>query len=142
MTRIDFYYNAPGKIEAARRIVAKAYQAGQRTLLYTNDARLADELDTSLWTAQPLSFIPHVRCGHALAAKTPVLIGGEPDELASPDVLINLEREPPPFFGRFDRLIEIVTADQSDRQGARSRYRYYQERGYPLNSHDLSKGQT
>ena len=139
MTRVDFYFNAGGKAEVAMRLTAKAYHAGQRTLLYTEDEALAAELDQGLWTAQQLSFVPHVRCGHPLAARTPVLIGARPDELASCDVLINLTREPPGCFGRFERLIEIVTVDETDRLQARGRFRFYQERGYALETHDLNR---
>lgn len=139
MTRVDFYFNAKTKAEVAMRLAAKAYQAGQHTLLYTGEDALAAELDNALWTAQQLSFIPHVRCGHPLAPRTPVLIGTRPDELASCDVLINLTPETPSCFGRFDRLIEIVTVDETDRLQARSRFRYYQERGYALETHDLKR---
>lgn len=139
MTRVDFYFNAASKPEVAMRLAAKAYQAGLHTLMYTEDAALAAELDTGLWTAQQLSFLPHVRCGHPLAARTPILIGTQPDELTSCDVLINLTPEPPAGFGRFDRLIEIVTADETDRLQARSRFRFYQERGYALQTHDLKR---
>lgn len=139
MTRVDFYFNAGGKSDVAMRLAAKAYQSGRHTLLYTGDEALAAEIDAGLWTAQQLSFVPHVRCGHPLAARTPVLIGTHPDELESCDVLINLTREPPACFGRFDRLIEIVTADETDRLQARSRFRFYQERGYALETHDLNR---
>lgn len=137
MTRVDFYFNAVDKADVAMRLAAKAYQAGQRTLLYTEDEALAAQLDARLWTAQQLSFIPHVRCGHPLAAKTPILIGAQPDDLRSCDVIINLGHQPPGCFTRFDRLIEIVTADEADRYAARGRYRFYQERGYALHTHDL-----
>jgi len=54
-------------------------------------------------------------------------------------VLINLRAEQPPYFSRFERLIEIVSLDDEDRRLARERYRFYRERGYPLDSHDLSR---
>jgi DNA polymerase-3 subunit chi len=88
MTRIDFYFNAPGKAEVARKLAAKAFQAGQQALVYSLNANRCQELDGLFWTAQQLSFLPHVRCGHPLARRTPILIGDDPDELASADVLI------------------------------------------------------
>jgi DNA polymerase-3 subunit chi len=142
MTRVDFYFNAANKIEVARKISAKAWQAGQCALLYTQDDAVARELDVGLWSAPALSFLPHVRCGHPLARQTPVLIGASADEIRSPDVLINLSPDWPDCFSRFERLIELVTPDAGDRQAARQRYRFYQERGYALNSVDLAgKGQ-
>lgn len=138
MTRVDFYFNAPGKAEVARRLAAKAYQSGQCALLYTEDQALAAEMDRVLWTAQQLSFLPHVRCGHPLARRTPLLIGANADELAAADVLVNLSDAWPPCFSRFQRLMEIVTAEPNDRERARQRFRFYKERGYALETHDLS----
>ena len=138
MTRVDFYFNAPGKAEVAHKLASKTFQAGQQALVYTLASQRGQELDGLFWTAQPLSFLPHVRCGHPLARQTPVLIGGEPDELASADVLINLEDETPAFFSRFARVMEIVTTDPADRERARARLRFFRERGYAVETHDLA----
>jgi DNA polymerase-3 subunit chi len=59
------------------------------------------------------------------------------DTLARADVLINLDPAPPSVFSRFDRLLEIVTQDESDLVASRQRYRFYKERGYQLVTHDL-----
>ena len=138
MTRIDFYFNAPGKAEVARKLAAKTFQAGQRALVYSLNASRCQELDGLFWTAQQLSFLPHVRCGHALARQTPVLIGDNPDELSDADVLINLEDEIPGFFGRFARVMEIVTTEVGDRERARARLRFFRERGSQVDPHDLA----
>jgi DNA polymerase III subunit chi len=138
MTRIDFYFNAPSKPEVARKLAAKAFNAGQHVLVYTRDAAQAQELDKIFWTAQQLSFLPHVRCGHPLARQTPILIGSDPDELASADILISLDDEPPEFFGRFQRLLEVVSTDTGDRDRARQRFRFFKQRGYDLETHDLA----
>ena len=66
-----------------------------------------------------------------------MLIGGEADELACADVLINLEGETPGFFSRFERVLEVVGTDDGDLARGRARYRYYRERGYALQTHDL-----
>jgi len=54
-------------------------------------------------------------------------------------VLLNLRPEWPPFFSRFQRLIEIVSLDEQDRADARERFRFYRDRGYEIRTHDLSK---
>jgi DNA polymerase-3 subunit chi len=137
VTRITFYFNAPDKLDVARKLAAKAFQGGQQALVYTIDPAQAQAADQGFWTAQQLSFLPHVRCGHPLASETPILIGDNPDALGRADVLINLDQEPPAFFGRFERLLEIVTTDPADRERARERFRYFKERGYALDTHDL-----
>jgi DNA polymerase-3 subunit chi len=53
-------------------------------------------------------------------------------------VLVNLHRDPPPFFSRFERLAEIVGTDEDSVAAGRARYRFYRERGYELRNHDLS----
>lgn len=139
MTRVTFYFNAPSKPEVARKLAAKAFAGGGGTLVYTRDEQLARELDTVFWTAQQLSFLPHVLCGHPLARRTPILIGATADELASPDVLISLEDEPPAFFSRFGRLLEIVTTDPGDRDRARARLRRYKQESFQVDTHDLAE---
>jgi DNA polymerase-3 subunit chi len=53
-------------------------------------------------------------------------------------VLVNLHPEPPAFFSRFERLAEVVGADDEQLAAGRARYRFYRERGYELKSHDWS----
>lgn len=141
MTRIDFYLNASSKLEVARKLASKALHVGSHILVFTRDVSLAREVDEYFWTSHHLSFLPHVLCEHRFADKTPILIGNDPGKLLRPDVLINLAEETPDCFGRFDRLLEIVTEDQVDKERARSRFRYFKERGYSLDVHDLRASQ-
>jgi DNA polymerase-3 subunit chi len=53
------------------------------------------------------------------------------------DVLINLADQLPSFFSRFERLIECVDHDPEVKQASRSRFKYYRDHGYPLNTHTV-----
>jgi DNA polymerase-3 subunit chi len=53
-------------------------------------------------------------------------------------VLVNLGHAVPGGFERFDRLIDIVSADDADRQAGRSRWRHYADRGYAIQRHDFA----
>jgi DNA polymerase-3 subunit chi len=53
-------------------------------------------------------------------------------------VLVNLHSQPPPFFARFARLVEIVGADDEGIAAGRERWRYYKSRGYELRQHSLA----
>ena len=55
-----------------------------------------------------------------------------------PDVLVNLAVEVPGAASRYERVIESAGFDDTTRAVARERYRYYQERGFPLNTHKVS----
>lgn len=140
--RIDFYHDAPNKLEVAARIAQKAHAAGNRLLVVAPDAGTLDAFDRTLWSFSPLSFVPHCRAGHPLANQTPVLLAADVDAAISSatsplDVLINLGEAVPEGFEQFSRLIEIVGRDDDDRLPARNRFRQYRDGGHEIVSHRL-----
>ena len=141
MTSIDFYFNAADRLEVACRIAGKAARQGKRLLIYAPDGALAQQYDRMLWTWQATGFVPHCFADDALAADTPVLIARGEEAPEGCEVLLNLAGDTPPHFERFERLLEIVSTEQDDRQAARTRYKWYRERGYRIADHDLSKDQ-
>ncbi len=143
MTRVDFYILATTDIVScerfACRLTEKAFRAGHRIYLNGESPQQVEQLDQLLWTFRPGSFVPH-RCASAGNEEVPVLIGcgeEEPGEVA--DLLINLAEETPSFFSRFRRVAEIVSQDPDRRARGRQRYRFYQERGYPLAHHNIDR---
>ena len=138
MTRIDFYFNANDRIRTACKVAAKAYRQKHRVVVCVTDTESARLIDHMLWSDEPTGFIPHCQSTHSLVMNTPVLITMRVEESAHDEVLINLTNSPPRVFGRFQRLIEIVSLDASDRDSARDRFRFYKDRGYEIHHHDLS----
>lgn len=138
MTRIDFYIDADDRLQVACRLAAKALAQNLRVLVYAPEGETASAIDRLLWTTPAIGFVPHVMAEHRLAAETPVVIargdGGSPHD----EVLVNLGRDWPPSFASFQRLVEIVTRDEEDKRAARERYRFYRDRGYPINTHNLA----
>jgi len=139
MTRVDFYSNAPDKLELARLIIQKAHRQGLSIMIYSVDQQMLTELDQNLWAEPATSFVPHCRTDAAHAAQTPVVLGTDIGDLSHTDVLINLNETTPNFFSRFERLIEIVSNDEADRSAARQRWLFYKQRGYAMTNHDMSK---
>jgi hypothetical protein len=97
------------------------------------------------WTVccgpQPATgFTPHCRAGDPLAAETPIILATELDDLLHDACLVNLSNEIPPGFSRFQQLIEIISIDDEDRLPGRERFRFYRERGYPLENRDIAGG--
>ena len=68
-----------------------------------------------------------------------MIVDHEGANLPHDQVLLNLRDEWPQFFSRFQRLVEIVSLDEEDRRLARERYKFYRDRGYEIQKHDLSK---
>ena len=139
MTRIDFYANVDDKLKTACRLAAMGFKRGLRIMVFCPDLELARRFDRALWTTPAISFVPHCFADDSLAPVTPVIVDHTGSELLHNQVLINLRTESPPFFGRFQRLVEIVSFHDEDRVKARERYKFYRDRGYEIQTHDLSK---
>ena len=137
MTRIDFYTKVDDKLRFACRLCAKALSQKIRVNVYAPDEKLADRFDHLLWNEPATGFIPHCRAEAPLAAETPVLIHSKEGALLHDTLLINLDGAWPPFFSRFQRLIEIVGDEAPDTAAARERFRFYRDRGYAITTHDM-----
>ena len=137
MTQIDFYFNAEDRLQVACRLAAKALAQKKRLLIYAPEHETASRIDKMLWTWPAIGFVPHCAVHSPLAAHTPVLIASSEDMPDGCEVLLNLGADCPPHFERFPRLLEVV--DAADREAARTRYRFYRERGYKLTNHDLAQ---
>jgi DNA polymerase-3 subunit chi len=140
MTRVDFYFNAESKLQLTCRIAAKAIRQQIRVLVFAPDELVARTLNRLMWTVNPTGFIPHCIGSDRVAALTPIVIASDTNAVAHDDLLLNLDSGPPPAFGRFRRLVEIVSRDDAmDIKAGRERFRYYKDQGYPIVHHDLSK---
>lgn len=136
MTRIGFYILRAAEPKAFLcRLCQQLYQRGQSVYVHAADEQAVQQLDESLWTYHPGAFVPHDVLGANDSADTPVLLGhGEPPENRH-DVLINLAPDVPLFFSRFERVAEIIPAEDSLKTAGRQRFQFYRDRGYPLDTY-------
>ncbi len=104
------------------------------------DSEQAARLDRVLWTQPALSFLPHCRVDSPLAGETPILLTDRMDDPPQESCLLNLSNDLPPTFSRFEHLVEIVSTDDVDRLPARERFKFYRDRGYAIDSRDISGG--
>jgi len=139
MTQVDFYIHVDDKLQTLCTLAAKALARNLRVLVLTPDPRTTEEIDRLLWTHPPIGFLPHCRSHDRLAPITPIIVDHVAEPIVHEQVLINLHAQCPPVFSRFERVIEIVGTDDTDRELARERYRFYRDRGYDIRNHDMSK---
>ena len=137
MTEVFFYSNADNKLQTACTLTVKALARGMRVMLLTPDAAATEHLSKLIWSAPATGFVPHCRSGDRLAPVTPVIVDHVAEPLIHDEVLVNLCALTPPFFSRFQRLVEIVGNEASDRDAGRARYRFYRDRGYDIRTHQL-----
>jgi len=139
VTSIDFYTNVADKHDLARKLCTKALANRARMVLWLPDQAACQRLSRSIWSLPPTGFVPHCSAEDPLAAKTPIILDYATGPFPHDEVLVNLRSEVPPFFSRFQRMIEIVSAtDEDDKREARSRFRHYRDRGYEMRTHDMS----
>jgi DNA polymerase-3 subunit chi len=135
VTRIDFYRYAEDKLGFACRLATTAYEKSARLVVYSSERPRLQRFDQQLWTMQATKFVPHCFLESPLAAETPIVLATAGDALPHHEVLLNLDDEWPPFFASFDRVLEIVSTDEADKERARARYVFYNKRGYDIQVH-------
>ena len=144
MTRVDFYIaesNAAGSREQiACRLVDKAYRLGHRIYVHTDTAEQAKRINDLLWTFQAGSFIPHELNNATSETAAPVLIGYDGSPHPGWEVLINLAAAVPTFFSSYARVAEVVDQSETVKAQTREHYRFYRDRGYPIETHTLTDG--
>lgn len=139
MTQIFFYHGAADRLAAACALLSGAYAKKKPMLVFAPDATVAANLDRLLWTHQALSFVPHCRADSPLAAETPILITDTLTQIPQDQRLMNLSRDIPEGFSRFESLIEVVGQEEDDRNAGRERVKYYRDRGYEVRFFDLAE---
>jgi DNA polymerase-3 subunit chi len=141
MPRADFYLiSGPRFREQPLRLVCelarKAHDANLWTLVLARDAAQAEALDDLLWDMGDEVFIPHQIAGVDVDEdEAAVLIA--PPEIDAPlrPLVINLRDAA--VEGSFERVLEVVPADDSAREPLRERWKQYKTRGLQVQKHDM-----
>jgi DNA polymerase-3 subunit chi len=141
MPRADFYLIAKPRfrdqpLRLVCELARKACDAGQWTLVLARDQAQAEALDDLLWDMGDDVYIPHQIAGDDIEEEdTAVLIASPDTDAALRPLVINLRDAP--VDGSFERVLEVVPADESARGPLRERWKQYQARGFELNKYDM-----
>jgi len=144
MTRIDFYIidsSTPQVRENfACRLIDKAQSQGHSIFVQSHSPQHAELLDNLLWTFKPASFVTHSLSDSSIAKNCSVVIGNNHDtniKNSKNDVLINFDTTVPDAFSQYGRVIEIVNKQDDSSVNGRIRYKFYKDRGYKMESHNI-----
>lgn len=141
MPRIDFYIlptdDPDARLTVACRLAEKAWRQGLRVYLHCQDSAQRERLDERLWRFKGEAFIPHGDAESDDDAPVALGLGDAPG--SHRELLINLALAVPAFHERFARIAELVVEDPAIRQAGRENFRFYRERGYPLQDHRLPR---
>jgi DNA polymerase-3 subunit chi len=141
MTHIDFYLLPEGhpgsRLDFACRLTETIWRKGHRLYIHVPDSATAQELDERLWSFKPDAFLPHGMLGNQ--PPSPVEIGWQEEPGDHHDVLLNLDLKIPGHFSRFQRVAEIIDESEVVRKPKRADWKFYRERGYPIQAHDMRR---
>ena len=157
MTKIDFYITNINTLDDywnfACRLTEKAFRKQCDVYLHTANEEHMAAVDKLLWTFRPNSFLPHSseissemtgkesednsKTDSAASATGEILVACSGDPRDHHDVLVNLTEQTPECFSRFTRVAEVVMGTDEAKAKSRQRYKYYRDRGYPLEVHNL-----
>jgi len=152
MTDIDFYIlsaqEPTQRLDFACRLVEKAYRSRCKVYIQLDSKPQAEEFDKLLWNYRENSFIPHslieapekdtsTKEGDSTEQNCSVYIGYGEQQPPHFDVLVNLATDIPSTFARYKRALEVVIQQDQVLAATRDHYRFYKERGYPINNIDM-----
>ncbi len=152
MTDIDFYIlsaqEPDQRLDFACRLVEKAYRSRCKVYIQLDSKQHAEAFDQLLWNYRENSFIPHELVEASDKEKSnkettsseqncSVFIGYGEQQPPYFDVLVNLATEIPSTLARYKRALEVVIQQDDVLAATREHYRFYKERGYPINNIDM-----
>jgi DNA polymerase-3 subunit chi len=139
--RADFYLIAKPRFRAEPlrlvcELARKAHDAGMWTLVLARDTAQAEQLDDLLWDMGDDAYIPHQVAGADVDEdEAAVLIAPPEADAALRPLVINLRDAA--VEGSFERVLEVVPAEESARGPLRERWKQYQARGFEVNKFDM-----
>jgi DNA polymerase-3 subunit chi len=141
MTRVGFYVVQDASLEAANHVAAvlaeKAFQRGHRIFVLTQDLRHSEAVHAAFWSFRRDGFLP-CTLGDS-DAHSPIVIHHDLPTANHHDCLINLSLKTDSFASRFQRIVEIVTQQESHLNAMREAWRWYKHRGFRLEKHDVAR---
>lgn len=138
MTDIAFHFNVPDRLDYACRLLRKAVAAKHRVLV-TAGTQTLQTLDEQLWSFSATDFVSHCMgdAPQAVCNLSQVVLAQTTADAPFHDIVLNLGAQVPDGFDAFARVIEVVSADEQDRQQARERWKTYAAAGFEMTRHDL-----
>lgn len=139
MTQIAFHFGATDKLAYACRLLRKAAASGARVVVVADPAT-QEHLDAGLWAVGPADFVSHCNAMATPATKersSVVLVQDVAQAGTARQVLVNLGATVPTGYEAFDRVIDLVSTDEEDRNQGRLRWKQYTQQGYTITRHDL-----
>jgi len=118
------------RIKGIANLLLRRNRLTPHVLVLCPDTDFMKQLDETLWTIHPESFLPHAIEGESKEenAKQPILLSTNINRDNEATVLINGGLEIPPEFQGFAHIVDFVDAWDDDlKQASRERFKTYRQ---------------
>ncbi len=113
---VRFYHLQRQPLEAALpRLLEKVLQAGLKAVVRLPDSVAVEEMDKTLWTYDPESFLPHGAPDSGHAARQPIYLTAGEETPNAPDVIVLVNGAPAPAdLTPFKRCLYMFDGQNDD----------------------------
>ena len=134
MTEIGFYHLTRSPLaRALPKLLEKVYASGARAVVMAGSAERVDMLDSTLWTYDPASFLPHGAARGGDAADQPIWITEEDENPNGASILVLTDGARAADVAAFERCLEMFDGnDEAAVEAARARWKAYAAEGHGL----------
>lgn len=134
MTDIGFYHLTRTPLDRALpRLLEKVVESGKRAVVRTGSSERVEFLNTTLWTYDPASFLPHGTAREGEGAEQPIWLTDGADRPNNAEILILTDNVAADDVAEFERCLEMFDGrDQEAVAAARARWRGYASAGHQL----------
>jgi len=143
MTEVVFHYGVEDKLDYAIRLLRKVVRSGFRVRVVLTPGEQA-AFSARLWAMAPTGFLAHCddQAPTSLKRRSPIVLDSSGAREGHQDaVLLNLTDDMPEDPQRYQKILEVITTDPTDRQLGRSRKRAYDSAHCPVVMHDAGAAQ-
>ena len=119
--------------QALPDLLEKTLARGWKALVRTSDRDRVEELDSWLWTFRDDSFLPHGVAGEVHAAREPILLTTETDNVNGANALFVIDRAEVGALDGYERCILMFDGrDENALQEARAQWRAVKAAGHAV----------
>ncbi len=135
--KVDFYVTQYAQENQAYHFIVGLLEGiylQQAIFIYTESLANSKKIDDFLWAFSDSSFLAHEIVEEVETPTAPIVISHHllPNKT---QVLINLNTVAPSFYLQFDRIIEVIYADETIKINGRHKYRQYQKDNCVIETH-------
>ena len=128
-----YHLERTGLDQALPELLEKTLQRGWKAMVRTPAADRIDHLDAWLWRYRDDSFLPHAPAGEPDAARQPILLTSDIENLNAADALFLIDGAEPGDLSGYQRCIVVFDgADEDQLRTARAQWTAVKARGLPM----------